>query len=734
MDHMALARFAFRCLTISLASFLAACALAQTSVPVTNPDFEDGFYSLSDRNGQVTGMIGNGWYDNSGYGDYTAVYSQDQTTVHGSTSSQKISVSAIQSGNLQMLQFIPLHGGRVYSLSVWIKGDPGTSVGAVIQGAGPNYPELVSITAPLTGQWQNFTAEGYVQQDSPAGLIIVVNTPGTVYVDDVSVTYITRALNLTPPLGPVKDSFFGMHVAGITEDQFENGGFAGPYYAVGVEGQSQVAGFVANKWIDNSLWADVNVVYSIDTAKWAGGATAQVVDVQAVNSGEVQFMQPLSVLPGQTYTATAWVKGTPGMSLQMLMGNQLPPYNTYASADLSTIGPVWQKFTMTGAVGDQGYTTVMFAAAGSGRFEVGDVTFTLANGQPAAGGSPWPVVPFGALRLWDANTTWAQLEPKKGTWNFATLDSWVQMAAGREIILTLGQCPMWASSSPLITSYYGPGASAPPTNVQDWVDYVTTVAKRYKGKIKTYEIWNEPNDTQYYTGSISELVTLTELARTALKGVDPSIKVASAAPYSPGYLDFYLQAGANRYIDVVDYHSYTTPPEQSLLTLANVKLVMEKDGVGSLPLYDSEAASGSNTTPPNQAATYIARKFLTDLAAGATRLDWYTWGRVNSFCVGTIENDPGVLTPAAKGYATVHSWLQGAWVRGGHIDGQGDWVLSLILANGKPALIVWNPTAPTEFTLPASFYGREVTGLDGATTLLLGFRLTVSDSPVLISS
>ena len=104
-------------------------------------------------------------------------------------------------------------------------------------------------------------------------------------------------------------------------------------------------------------------------------------------------------------------------------------------------------------------------------------------------------------------TTWAELEPAKGVWNWGGLDNFVAAAQEHgvsDILLNLGQSPRWASSSPETAGHmYGTPAltPAPPANIQDWRDYVTAVAQRYKGRIRYYEIWNEPNGPSWYTGS-----------------------------------------------------------------------------------------------------------------------------------------------------------------------------------------------------------------------------------------
>jgi len=51
------------------------------------------------------------------------------------------------------------------------------------------------------------------------------------------------------------------------------------------------------------------------------------------------------------------------------------------------------------------------------------------------------------------------------------------------------------------------GCAAPP-NLTDWEDFVQTLVKRYKGQISSYELWNEPNGSGFWTGSLPQMVEL----------------------------------------------------------------------------------------------------------------------------------------------------------------------------------------------------------------------------------
>jgi hypothetical protein len=175
------------------------------------------------------------------------------------------------------------------------------------------------------------------------------------------------------------------------------------------------------------------------------------------------------------------------MTVSLVMQQSQSPYARYASAPAHLTAD-WQQFSVTGQVNDTDPVLLFFQATTTGTFSVDDVGLRQASGQPVAGGFPWPAAGFGTLRVWDSETAWVELEPAKGVWNFDALDATVaaaQTSGVRDIILELGQTPFWASSQPdFAGDTSGLGASAPPANIQDWRDYVTAVAQRYKGVIR----------------------------------------------------------------------------------------------------------------------------------------------------------------------------------------------------------------------------------------------------------
>jgi hypothetical protein len=328
-------------------------------------------------------------------------------------------------------------------------------------------------------------------------------------------------------------------------------------------------------------------------------------------------------------------------------------------------------------------------------------------------GTAWPAVPFGSWRLWDSYVGWAQLEPKNGQWDFTRLDRYVAMAGLTkvDILLPLAMTPRWASARPGEPSAYQPGNVAEPAKLADWTNYVSTVGARYKGKIKHYEVWNEPSDKTHYSGDLATLVKLTCEARRVLKEIDPAIKLVSPASAGGGlhieFLDKFLAAGGAKCVDIVAHHFYVfkESPEAMIPLIRGVKKLMAANGVGHLPLWNTETGywieNGDGTKAPEsftrggwkqleptkEAGEYITRAFLVARAEGVDRFFWYAW---DNRAMGLIEPSNGQLKPAAAYWKTVTAKLVGATrLKCDHSDGRS--TCTFLTENGTPVEYSWGP-------------------------------------------
>lgn len=323
----------------------------------------------------------------------------------------------------------------------------------------------------------------------------------------------------------------------------------------------------------------------------------------------------------------------------------------------------------------------------------------------------WPDVPFGSWRLWDAHVAWPQLEPAPGRWNWTLLDRYVDEAQrhGVPLLLVLGQSPEWASSRPGERSAYRPGMAAEPKDLLAWTRYVSSVAQRYKGRIREYQVWNEPSDRSHFTGSVAALVDMTCSAYRALKAIDPQITVVGAGSAGVGshvqYLADFLAAGGSKCIDVVDHHFYVPrhAPEAMTPVIQQVRDIMVRHGVGHLPLWSTEIGwwiENDDASPDHPMVTKggwrkvavgdelfstLARAHVLARDAGVERLYWYAW-----------KNHSWGLSDMSTGRAKRGADLWGRWVTdliNGELLGcrtTGHRVdCSLRLAGGKQVRVWW---------------------------------------------
>jgi hypothetical protein len=373
----------------------------------------------------------------------------------------------------------------------------------------------------------------------------------------------------------------------------------------------------------------------------------------------------------------------------------------------------------------------------------------------AAQPTPWPAIPFGSWRLWDAGVAWPALEPEKGKWNFTTLDKYVAMADEHhvEILLTLGLTPPWASARPEEKSGYSPGNAAEPKNISDWQDFVRTVATRYKGRVHYYEIWNEPNFKQYYTGTPEEMVTLVAEASKILREVDPWNRVVSPSASTRSglpWLEQFLQQGGAKYVNIIGYHFYVAPnpPETMIDTVAQVRVFMEKYGIPHMPLWDSETGwaianrfsevqignSGmGRVLSESEAEAYVARAYILLWASGVDRFYYYSW---DSGVMGLTEKDATTTKAPARAYATIENWLVGAKMLSCESNADGTWVSELSRQGNYHGWIVWNTTRTANFTPPASWRVKQARDLAGKTEPLQpgSLSIPIGPSPLLLES
>ena len=143
----------------------------------------------------------------------------------------------------------------------------------------------------------------------------------------------------------------------------------------------------------------------------------------------------------------------------------------------------------------------------------------------------YPSVSFGANGKMPG-TGWASLEPADGQYNWALLDQFIANANahGIGVMYSSAGVPPWAAASQstcAATTFVGvKSCTGNVANIADWDAFVTALVTRYKGQIQIYELWNEPQNA--FTGTIPQMVVLTQHAHDIIRTLDPSATILLA--------------------------------------------------------------------------------------------------------------------------------------------------------------------------------------------------------------
>ncbi len=351
---------------------------------------------------------------------------------------------------------------------------------------------------------------------------------------------------------------------------------------------------------------------------------------------------------------------------------------------------------------------------------------------------------YATTRSWDAipGPDWADSNPSPGVYDFANLDLFIAanqpsatngLTQARDMIYTLGRTPRWASSNPTASTPYGPGQCAPPTSLAYWDEYITAVVKHVAGKIKYWELWNEPQNSIYYCGDIPTLVTMSQHARSIIKDIDPDAVILSpgmaGGAEGPVWLNTFLSSGGAATVDAIAIHGYWDQVAEDLLTeVAEYRAVMATNRLSSLPMWDTEG-SGKLMPSWELQAAFLAKYYLLHWSQGIQRFLWYGYDTVPEW--GQLWTAAGGNNESATAYAQTYDWMVGATMSSPCTESDGDWTCQFTRSNYE-SMALWNSSATKTVTVPSQFV--QYRDLEGTVHPISDHTVTIDNSPILVET
>ncbi|MFD3939733.1 helix-turn-helix domain-containing protein [Streptomyces sp. NPDC058611] len=360
-----------------------------------------------------------------------------------------------------------------------------------------------------------------------------------------------------------------------------------------------------------------------------------------------------------------------------------------------------------------------------------------------------PTFQTGAVRLWDSRTRWANLQARRGEFDWSILDRLVAAAEQRAlpVMFTMGGTPEWASPTGPRTAYDDGSRTSAPDDLADWDAFVRAVSERYQGRIEAYELWVLANDPRFYSGDVRTLVEMTRRANGIIKGVDPKATVVCPSmgqlwkPEGRAVLEQFAAMGGYDHCDAAGVKLYqrqaSDPPETMVELAGEIDRAFHRAGAhprlwSTGTTYDIALAE---PLEPERASDYAARFYMVGLYAQMRRMYFYNWGGTKIPIV--LQPVGGSPTQAGLYVEELQRWLRGASITGCGMGSQAAlpsnvWECRFVGADGKEAVIRWAHEGAARMSAAGK---SAVHSLDGASIQVsTGDAITVTGRPVLITS
>jgi hypothetical protein len=271
---------------------------------------------------------------------------------------------------------------------------------------------------------------------------------------------------------------------------------------------------------------------------------------------------------------------------------------------------------------------------------------------------------------------WAAVETRKGKYDWRAYDALAAAAKARglQVFATIAYTPAWATDGAEITGV--------PRNPDDWRRFCFRAAKRYRGKITYWGLWNEPNLKQFWSGSRDQYIDI--ILKTGADAVhtgNPAAQVggpelAHLTSNGAVWYDWLRQSllAAGDRLDFITHHLYDNDGNRDVTAKLNdstlfgdhpsrwdilppsVREVLESTGWSDKPVWLTETGWESSRVGESRQAGYYAG-LLNDWLTGRRGQDWiskiffyeFKDGSDGSYTWGILRAD-GSAKPAYTAY------------------------------------------------------------------------------------
>lgn len=269
----------------------------------------------------------------------------------------------------------------------------------------------------------------------------------------------------------------------------------------------------------------------------------------------------------------------------------------------------------------------------------------------------------GGIRYAKQQFMWSYIEPEPGNFEWSDYDEIVDLYRQNdiEVIARLDWPPRWVQPAEWAGRPSRLDWNVPPADLQDYARFVAAVAEHFRGRVRFYQIWNEPNLVSEWGFNPShpvdpkEYAHMLRVASRAIREADPNA-VILLAPLAINtetvdiagnmsdlaFLEGLYEAGAEQYFDIVSANAFgmdqppEAPPAPDELNFRRVELqraIMEEHGDGDKSIWMNEY--GWNAAPPDALEMFWKR--VSEEEQAEYTVDGVHWGQENWLWSGVFS-------------------------------------------------------------------------------------------------
>jgi hypothetical protein len=219
---------------------------------------------------------------------------------------------------------------------------------------------------------------------------------------------------------------------------------------------------------------------------------------------------------------------------------------------------------------------------------------------------------------------WNDIEKEKGIFDFSGYDEYVEIALreNKKVIAVLAYETSWLYPDGKHKNHISPN------EIPIFLNYVEKTVNHFKGKIDTWEIWNEPN-FMFWKGSRNDFFELSKQTAIKIRETDSNAYILGGAFWRApgGFIKAMHKAGGFDNIDAVAFHPYAVNPSGSMKVYDKFLNVLSEINYTG-PIWITEAGYPTAGWYPTKVSlkefpSYVVKTIVGAATRGPRVLLWY---------------------------------------------------------------------------------------------------------------